>query len=154
MPLGSRRSRSGSPADVVLRPVSDRSQVKVIPAVQILMTNGLTMLKAKRAVEAALDHGELAVRLPAVESIGALAQGLRTAGLRATKIATGAVDVRVLRECLGLTQEQFSLRYNLSIDSVQAWEAGRQPDRAASNYLRVIAADPGATAAAQEVEAA
>ena len=146
--------QSGSPAGVVLRLASDRGRTRVIDAVRVLMANGLTMLKAKRAIEAVLEGGEIAVWLPAVESVEQLAAQLREADYLATAIAADAVDVKALRERLGLTQEQFALRYNLSLESVQIWEGGRQPDRSASSYLRVIAAVPEAAAAAQDVAVA
>jgi putative transcriptional regulator len=54
-----------------------------------------------------------------------------------------AVDVRKLRERLGLTQEQFSLRFGLELDAVRNWEYGRrQLDKAARSYLAVIERDP------------
>jgi len=56
-----------------------------------------------------------------------------------------AVDVRKLRERLGLTQEQFSLRFGLELDAVRNWEYGRrEPDAAARSYLAVIDKDPEA----------
>jgi len=59
--------------------------------------------------------------------------------------------VRALRERLGLTQEQFALRFNLGLDTVQSWEQGdRTPDRYANNYLRVIERDHALAARAQE----
>jgi len=36
------------------------------------------------------------------------------------------VDVRALRERLGLTQEEFARRYRLPLRSVQEWEQGRK----------------------------
>lgn len=143
---------SGSPADVVLRPVSDKRAVKPIDATRALLSGGLTMLKGKRAVEAMLERGEVAIRLLAVSDFAALAQDLRAAGIAMTALSTDEIDVKALREKLGLAQEQFALRYNLSVDTVQHWEAGsRRPDRAANNYLRVIATDPQVAARAQEV---
>ena len=110
------------------------------------------MLKGKRAVEAMLERGEVAIRLVAVSDFAALAQDLRSAGIAMTALSTDEIDVKALREKLGLAQEQFALRYNLSVDTVQHWEAGsRRPDRAANNYLRVIATDPQVAARAQEV---
>ena len=65
------------------------------------------------------------------------------------------VDVKPLRAALGLTQEQFALRFDLDIDAVQNWEQGRcKPDRATLAYLRAIAAAPREVAAAQEEEMA
>jgi len=51
---------------------------------------------------------------------------------------------------LGLTQEQFALRYGLDLDTVQNWEQGRtKPDKASAAYLRVIARRPDEAVAAQ-----
>jgi putative transcriptional regulator len=86
-----------------------------------------------------------------VEDVAVLAKELRTAGVNATRIVTGAVDVRALRTRLGMSQEQFARRYNLDLDALQNWEQGRRlPERAVLSYLRVIAADPQAAARAQE----
>ena len=69
-------------------------------------------------------------------------------------IATTAINVREVRHALGLSQEQFALRYNLDLDALQNWEQGRRPpDRAVQSYLRVIKADPKAAAQAQEEDA-
>jgi putative transcriptional regulator len=109
------------------------------------------MLRAKRAVEAMLDDGEVAVAVPTVEDLATLAGELRKAGVEVARIATDPVDVRALRLNLGLSQEQFARRYNLDLDALQNWEQGRRaPERAVLSYLRVIAAEPAAAARAQE----
>ena len=120
-----------------------------------LARRGMTMLRAKRAVEAMLDDGEVAIGVPTVENVSVLAGELREAGLEVARIATGPVDVRALRLSLGLSQEQFARRYNLDLDALQNWEQGRRiPERAVLSYLRVIAAQPAAAARAQEEDAA
>ena len=54
---------------------------------------------------------------------------------------------------LGLTQEQFALRFGIDVDALQNWEQGRcQPDKASASYLRAIAAIPRQVAEAQEEE--
>lgn len=119
-----------------------------------LARRGLTMLRAKRAIEAMLDDGEVAVTAPTVEDFDALARDLGKAGVDAARIATEPVDVRSLRVSLGLSQEQFARRFNLDLDALQNWEQGRRsPERAVQSYLRVIAAHPEAAAGAQEEDA-
>jgi putative transcriptional regulator len=109
------------------------------------------MLKAKRAVEAMIERGEIALHLPNVSHLPSLVRGLLGAGITVSTFANDDVDVRALRERLGMTREQFALRYNLSIESVTKWEIEeRKPDRAANNYLRVIASDPDIAARSQE----
>jgi DNA-binding transcriptional regulator YiaG len=116
-----------------------------------LARRGMTLLRAKRAIEAMLDEGEVAVEAPTVEDFAALVRDLRKAGVDAARIATDPVDVRSLRLRLGLSQEQFARRFNLDLDALQNWEQGRRsPERAVWSYLRVIAAHPEAAARAQE----
>ena len=56
--------QSGSPVDLVLRPA--RTKVDTISATQVLAKHGLSMLRAKRAIEAVIEKGEAWVRLPMV----------------------------------------------------------------------------------------
>lgn len=56
-----------------------------------------------------------------------------------------AVDVRVVRKRLGLSQAAFARRFCLSAASIRDWEQGRRrPDPAARVLLRVIERDPEA----------
>jgi DNA-binding transcriptional regulator YiaG len=147
------RVRSGSPVDLVLRLGPDLSKVKTITAIESLAKRGITLLRAKRTIEAVVENGEAVVHLPTVEHVTKLARELRSAGFIVSRLASTHVDVRVVREKLGLTQEQFALRFGLDVDAVQNWEQGRyQPDKATLAYLRVIARQPREAAKAQEEE--
>jgi putative transcriptional regulator len=149
------RVASGSPVDFVLRPGPEGAKIKTIDVTMALARRGMTLLRAKRAIEAMLNDGEVAVEVPTVEDRFALAAELRKAGIEASWIATDPVDVRALRISLGLSQEQFARRYNLELDALQNWEQGRRsPERAVWSYLRVIAAQPKEAARAQEEDAA
>lgn len=142
---------SGSPVAVVLRPGRERPEVDAIAATLALARRGMTMLRSKRAIEYMLERGEVAVDVPTVEDMPDFAGALRDAGVDATPIATHGVDVRALRERLGMSQEQFARRYGLDLDAVQNWEQRRRPlEGAALSYLRVIEAFPEAAARAQE----
>lgn len=56
-------------------------------------------------------------------------------------------QVRVIRRALGLTQEEFALRYEIPLGTLRDWEQGRsEPDQPARAYLKVIAIDPDGTA--------
>lgn len=145
------RVRSGSPVDLALRPARDLARIKTVDAARALARRGLTLLRAKRTVEALVGTGEAVVHLPAVEAIAALVDELRAAGIASARVAAAAVDVKAIRTALGLTQDQFALRFGLDIDAVQNWEQGRcQPDRPSAAYLRAIAANPDQVAKAQE----
>lgn len=87
---------TGSPAVVHLSR-KDPGLVKVVSASRELARRGLTLLRAKRTVEAVLELGFTAIRLPAVEDRATLAQSLRKAGIDVGFIAEHPVDVRGLR---------------------------------------------------------
>jgi putative transcriptional regulator len=60
-------------------------------------------------------------------------------------------QVKVIRQAFGLTQEEFSARYRIPLGTLRGWEQGRsEPDQPARAYLRVIAAEPAASAKALE----
>ncbi len=55
------------------------------------------------------------------------------------------IDVKEIRAKRGMTQEQFCVRYGLSLSSVRDWEQGRYaPDPAVRAYLTVIDRNPEA----------
>jgi putative transcriptional regulator len=127
----------------------DIRDIKTIPAILALSRRDMNLLRAKRAVEAMVAERRAFVLVPKVESIETLTRELAEAGVRAIALPDAAVDVRAMRERLGMTQEQFAVRYGLDIDAVRNWERGRRtPDTAAASYLRAIDADPDAVQAA------
>lgn len=115
-----------------------------IDATLALHRRGLAMLHAKRAVERAMGGESVVVVLPLVEDVEAVRMELAGAGFAAVRIAERpAPDVRALRERLGLTREQFALRYGLSVENLRNWEDGRRAlDSTARSYLAAISADP------------
>ena len=72
----------------------------------------------------------------------------------AVKIAKGRVapktayivtpaEIKAIRRKAKMSQAMFARSFHLSLDTVKGWEQGkRAPDAAASNYLRLIQADP------------
>jgi putative transcriptional regulator len=55
------------------------------------------------------------------------------------------IDVKAIRARRGLTQEEFCIRYGLSVASLRDWEQGRfSPDPTARAYLTVIDRAPDA----------
>ena len=143
------RIPSGSPVGLLLTWAGKISDIKTIPAILALFRRGMVLLRAKRAIEAMVAERKTFVLVPKVESLASLTHELAEAGVRATALPTGSLDVRAIRAKLGLTQEQFAVRYGLDIDAVRNWEHGRRtPDTAARSYLNAIGADPEAVAAA------
>lgn len=135
----------GSPAVFVLRLSPGQEAPKAVDATLALVKRGMTMLQAKRKVEELLQTKQLFVKVPTVEDPDILAADLATAGIAAAPVEPPqkAIDVRLLRERLGLTREQFATRFGLEIETVRNWELGRrEPDTTARSYLRVISNDP------------
>jgi putative transcriptional regulator len=85
----------------------------------------------------------------AFESIKAgLNEALAHAGGKRTTVREhriAYVDVRQLRADIGLTQEQFSSKFGISLPTLRHWERGdRKPQGAALVLLNVIAKEPKA----------
>jgi len=52
---------------------------------------------------------------------------------------------KLIRRALGLTQEEFALRFQIPLGTLRDWEQGAaEPDQAARAYLKVIAREPDA----------
>ncbi|MGH7211437.1 MAG: helix-turn-helix domain-containing protein [Acetobacteraceae bacterium] len=128
----------------VLRLPPDRGRPSTIDATFALARRGLTMLRAKRTVEALVEDGRVFVEVPTVEDQKTLTEDLARAGIAAARVEPPKrVDVRGLRERLRLTREQFAVRYGLEVETVRNWETGkREPDTTARSYLRAISNDP------------
>lgn len=63
------------------------------------------------------------------------------------------VDVRLIREKFGLTQEEFARRFGLKLEMLRGWEdRSLVPDPAAVTLLRVIWAEPEAVRRAVAAE--
>jgi putative transcriptional regulator len=59
----------------------------------------------------------------------------------------GAIDVRSIREKLGLSRPAFADRFGLAVSAVRDWEQGlRRPDPAARVLLMVIGRSPDVVA--------
>jgi putative transcriptional regulator len=49
-------------------------------------------------------------------------------------------QAKVIRQALGLTQEEFAARFQIPIGTLRDWEQNRkEPDQTAKTYLKVIA---------------
>ena len=147
---GIARVASGSPGMFVLRLPPGHGTPRTIDATHALARRGLTLLRAKRAIERLIAEGRVFVALPTVEDTAALTDDLAAAGIVAARRDPSAtVDVRKLRERLRLTREQFAASYGLEVETMRNWETGkREPDTTARSYLRAIANDPAGVEAA------
>jgi putative transcriptional regulator len=55
------------------------------------------------------------------------------------------IDVRAIRDRLGMTQQEFAMRFGFSVNTVRHWEQGRRvPEGPTRAYLLVIDREPQA----------
>jgi putative transcriptional regulator len=78
----------------------------------------------------------------------AYARGEHVPGIRVTYVQVdrpAPIDVRAIRQKLGLSQSKFATRFGFTAATVRNWEQGRtQPDGPARVLLAVIAHHPDA----------
>jgi putative transcriptional regulator len=64
-------------------------------------------------------------------------------GARVYKVKVERIDVRAVRQHLGLTQQAFARDFGFSLSAVRHWEQGkRHPEKSAEILLRLIATHP------------
>lgn len=144
-------SDTGEGASYVLRP-SGRDLPESVMVARPLIEAGLrpraahgiiTKLAKLLAVPAEQRHG-VAVRLPNVPNPTAFESELQKLSIVAERrLIPDHIDVASIRHKLGLSQEEFALRFGLDVATVRNWEQGRyQPDGAARVLLKVIERHP------------
>ena len=137
------RVQSGSPGILALRSSKNLEDVETIPAIFALYRRGMTMLRAKRAVEVMVEKGSAVILVPKIEDLQVLAAELKNHGVSTAIVGPDVTDVRGIREHLGYSQEEFAHRFGLDLDSLQNWESGRRKmPKAARSYMRVIQTMP------------
>jgi DNA-binding transcriptional regulator YiaG len=145
---GVRRVRSGSRGKFLLR--TDRSGFKG-PQAALALAKRRLPLRAAHAVATRLhDRGLAVVELPAVENARKLSRDLAGAGVTATPYgAPEKLNIKDIREAMGLSQDEFALEFGLEVSTLRNWEQGRsEPDTAARNFLVTVARNPEAVRAA------
>ena len=138
------RVASGSRARFLLQ--SEPANIRAPEAALALAKRHLSMREAHAIVTRLFDHGEAVVELPAVEGVAALVRDLAACNVVARNFGPPLkVDVKVIRERMEMSQEQFALEFGLELATLRNWEQGRsEPDTAARNFLVTIARDPDA----------
>lgn len=84
-----------------------------------------------------------------VESVKQMGSIMRGQNIPHRRTVLTKVDVKGLRERLGLTQKEFSGMIGVSIKTLQNWEQGRrEPEGPAKALLRVVEKEPQAVMSA------
>jgi DNA-binding transcriptional regulator YiaG len=132
-------ARSGSPVRLVLRAEEIEKPVTVA---RLLARHGMSLRKAHEVLNRLAGAETVAVELSADDAQGVVSE-FSPLGVRALPIAPPEPDLKRIRERLGLSQAEFSIRFGLELDTVQNWEQGRtRPDPAGQILLGLIEAYP------------
>ena len=66
-----------------------------------------------------------------------------TSAPKSVYVVLSPAEIKAIRASVKMSQAIFARSFQLSLDTVKGWEQGkRKPDVAATNYLRMIKADP------------
>lgn len=92
------RVTSGTPAVFSIRLQPDHPAPRTIDAMFVLARRGLSMLRAKRQIEAVIETGQATVELPIVEDTSTVVAELDMAGFEAQLVQLSTtLDVRQVR---------------------------------------------------------
>jgi DNA-binding transcriptional regulator YiaG len=110
------------------------------------MRRHVSVKQAHTTITDLLVEPSVIVELPMLEDAQAFEKEVEALGAVATRIEVpGEVDVKTIRETLGLSQEAFAHRFGLDLATVRNWEQKRsRPDTAARVLLRTIEKEPDA----------
>lgn len=136
--------RSGCPAHAILTRVSPLDQP--VTLAKTLVGFGLSLRQAHMILNRLAADEAVVVTLPAVPDGAMAAEELRRLGIAVEwRRPPDKVDVKAIRERLGLTQATFAARFGLELDSVRNWEQDRYaPDPVARTLLKIIEQSPEA----------
>lgn len=66
-----------------------------------------------------------------------------TSAPKSVYVVLSPTEIKSIRASVRMSQAVFARSFRLSLDTIKGWEQGkRRPDAAATNYLRMIQADP------------
>lgn len=138
------RVPSGSPARYVLAP--EMPFHKTVSVALALAKRGLTLLQAKRIVTRLAAGESVAIEVPMVEDTSVFEHELKQLRVIAERRdPPDTVNIKEIRERLGLSQDEFATRFGFDAASLRNWEQQRTvPELAVRSFFKVIEANPAA----------
>jgi DNA-binding transcriptional regulator YiaG len=132
--------RSDSPAvRLMLLAGNIRQPVEVA---RLFRKYGLSLRKAHDALNRLAKRETVAAEFYA-DDPNQLLSDLSSSGVNAYRIQVPDVDVKQVRDRLGISQAEFALRFGLELDTVQNWEQSRNiPDQSTRLLLKIIDSCP------------
>lgn len=137
------RSRVRSTSPTARLVLTRRKQIsRPIDVTRLLASHGLTLRKAHDVLGRISAGEQVAIELHALD-IDKLIADLSRLGVLARTIQTPNPDVRYVRGRLGVSQEEFAIRFGLEVDTIRNWEQRRnEPDSATRLLLTLIQHHP------------
>lgn len=140
---------SGSPEEVVLKR-SATTDVLVVDGVLALTRRGLTLVKAKRVMEQVIDCGRALVEVPLIENTDTFSLEMEAAGV---SVRFRSIEDRELRDHfanrlkdlrsrLGVSQDEFAMRFSIDVKTLRGWEGGKVADRGNRRLISIIEKNP------------
>ena len=106
----------GSPARYVLIP--EMPFHRTVSVAEVLAKRGLTLLQAKRIATRVAKGETVATEIPMVEDTTVFEKELKRHGVIVERLEPpDAVDVKAIRERLGLSQDEFAMRFGFDAAS-------------------------------------
>lgn len=133
----------GSRTRLFLRLAGEGLPRDAFAVAKALVAVGVPLLAAKRAVDSLYLRRSGVVEAQHLHDLEVLRAALAAQGVSVARLEVRKVDLKALRERLGVSQEAFALRYGLDVATLRNWEQGRtQPDGPAAVLLQLIERDP------------
>jgi DNA-binding transcriptional regulator YiaG len=109
-----------------------------VEVARLLYDNGLSLRKAHDAINRLAKGAAVTVEFQ-TNDVDKLRSELSRLGVDVGFVQLPNVDVKRVRESLGISQWEFSARFGLPLDTLQNWEQGRNaPDAPAQLLLKLI----------------
>lgn len=130
-------------AKLILMPPTSGRLGDMFEIARQLVRAGVTPRTARKVIDQ-LAEGRIAyVEAPAVADYNLLKRRTMSQNVAVHRMTQRAVDVKILRARLGISQEDFAGRYGLDVATVRNWEQGRTiPEGPAAALLQLIDRDP------------
>jgi DNA-binding transcriptional regulator YiaG len=126
-----------SPTQSVLLETEEMPQPVAVAVA--LRRHGLSLRRAHATLNKLAEFRIAVAEIPENADLDALKSELADLGVVARAIAAPSVDLRRVRDAVGLSQADFARLFAFEVDTIQNWEQGRNGiDKAARVYLKII----------------
>ena len=138
-----RSNSGGERVRLILTPPKSRRLGDMFEVARVLVRAGVSVRAAKKAIGELLEGKVAYVEAPTVGDYDTLVETIRSQNVVPRRLQRRDIDVKALRNRLGISQEAFAGRYGVDVATVRNWEQGRTAPRGpAATLLQLIDRDP------------